>query len=163
MNKTDKKHHFNIIDVIIIIGVIAAVVFCARILTGSLSVNNTTDVHYCIKLEGVSANSINKISERYELYSGKNNIHIGTVKSISYDPMSITYFDRSTNRFVTENQDNIYDLYIYADTKCIFENGCYSVENLRISENTFIDVNIPIKYDRAEIVSVTAVNNKEKE
>ena len=163
MKNNNSSRRFNIIDVIIAIGIILAIISCITILSGTFYKSKITTVRYCVKLEGVDIKAENVLTEGMRIYSSDLNIPVGIVKSSDFQKMTITSFDRETNRFVTKEQDGLYTLYLYLDAGCSFENGCYHTENLRISENTKIDINVPFLYNDAEIVSVTPVNNSEEE
>lgn len=159
--KSEKSKRFNIIDFIIIVGIIAAIGFCVTILTGNMFSNKIVNVRYCVKLEGVEADAKDTLKEGMRIYSTEMNIPVGVVKSTATENMTITSFDHSTNRFITNEQEGLYTMYLYMNAGCIFEDGCYHTENLRLSENTQIDINLPFAYDSAEIISVKPVYGTE--
>lgn len=163
MNNSTKKaaHKFNIIDVIIILGIIAAVVFGIKILNGEFLENKIINVNYCIKIDGVTEDALYEYAGGEVLYSTDKNIPIGVIDAVRYENMSVTSFSPMTKRYVTSEIPEIFTIYLDMTAGCVYKNGCYYTENIKISANTKTDINVPFLFDNAEIISVTVPEDLE--
>jgi len=157
MNETAKKnkHRFNIIDVLIIIGIIAVIVFSFNMLTGDIFGQKIVNVHYTVKFTGVSTDNIDYVTNGSRIYSSNVNIPIGILEDIRIENSVSTEYSPSLDRYTEVENEGMYTVYADLVAGCVFRNGAYFTENMRISENTDISVNIPFPYDKAEIVSVS--------
>ena len=154
-NNNKLTHKFNIIDVLIIAGIIAAAVFGVYMLSGDIFENRIQTVEYCIMLDGVSdITAVSELESGNRLFSTNMNIPAGIIKKVKTENMAYVIYDRNAGRYITKQHDALYNVYIYVDAGCVFENGAYRTENIRISENTAIDVNVPFLYDGARIINV---------
>lgn len=157
MSETSKKnkHRFNIIDVLIIIGIIAIIVFSFNILTGDIFGQKIINVHYTVKFNGVNTENTAYVTNGTRIYSGDINIPIGIVENVRIENSVSTEYSPSLDRYTEVANDGIYTVYVDLVAGCVHRNGAYFTENMRISENTDISVNIPFPYDSAEIISVS--------
>ena len=153
--KSKSTHSFNIIDVLIIAAIIAVAVFSVYMLSGDIFASKITTVEYCIRLDGVSdRNAASELETGNRLFSTNMNIPAGIISGVKTENMKTTVFDKSTGRFVTKEDKALYSVYIYLNAGCVFEDGAYRTENIRVSENTEIEVNVPFLYEAAYIVNV---------
>lgn len=151
------KHSFNIIDVLIIAGIMAVAFFGIYMFSGDIFESRIHTVEYCIKLDGVSdINAVNELEVGERLFSTNMNIPAGIIKKISSENMKITVYDKPSGRYTVKENSGVYSVYIYVDAGCVFENGGYRTENIRVSENTEIEVNVPFLYDSALIIDVNS-------
>lgn len=160
-NSTNKPiHKFNIVDVLIIIGVIVAIVFSVKVLKGEFLDGKIINVQYCIKIDGVTSDALEEYSGGELLYSTNKNIPIGVIEAVRSENMSVTSYNPSARRYITLETPNVYSIYLYITAGCVLKNGCYYTENIRISANTNPEINVPFLYDNAEIISVTTDDNQ---
>ncbi len=164
MNNSTKKsvRRFNIIDVIIIIGIIAAIAFSAKILTGEFLGNKIVNVQYSIKIDGVTADALNEYTGGEVIYSTNKNIPIGVVQNVRSENMNVTSYNPAAKRYITSETTDVFTVYLDMTAGCIMKNGCYYTENIKISANTKPDINVPFLFDSAEIISVKTVKNAEE-
>lgn len=162
-NQNKNKRRFNIIDVLIIIIVVAVAFFCIYIFNDDFFNNRIVTVDYIVRIDGITdADSTAKFENGNRVYSTDENIPIGVITSSKLENMKITVYNSEADRFETVEQEDVYTLYLYIKAGCIFKDGAYKTENLRISENTSIDINVPFIYDSASIIEVIPNINSEE-
>ena len=88
-NKNKLTHKFNIIDVLIIAGIIAAAVFGVYMLSGDIFENRIQTVEYCIMLDGVSdITAVSELESGNRLFSTNMNIPAGVIKKVKTENMT---------------------------------------------------------------------------
>lgn len=158
MNSINKKHtyHFNVIDLLIIIAIIAAIVFASKIFLSDLFNDNLTTVEYTVRVSGVKYQDTAVLEVSDKLRTNNGNTHIGTITEINVSP-TITYiFDYPSDRFVSVPKNNSYDIYLKIEAVCGIKNNQFTVNGNIISANKSLIPTLPFEYTDAIIVDVMA-------
>ena len=161
MNSLNKKHtyHFNVIDLMIIIVIIAAIAFISKTVLNDLFADNITTVEYTVKITGVKSEDISVLETSDKLRTNNGNTHVGTITEINILPSTSYIFDYESDRFVSTQSDNRHDLYLKVKAGCGIKNNQYTVNGSIISANKNIDLVLPFEYTYAIITDVSTQTN----
>lgn len=151
------KRRFNIVDVLIIIGIALAIVAGFNLLT-DLNKDQIYTVKYCVKVDGVNEGVYRSLTKGERAYIDGENVPVGVIEDVRNEKMKYTYFNTVADKFENGEHDSLYTLYIDIVAGCTYENGAYKTENQTISANNTINLNLPFIYESAEIISIS-VNN----
>lgn len=162
MNSINQKHphRINTIDLLIIVAVIITVVFVSKTIISDISNNNIINVEYTVKVSGVAFDSASKLNVSDKLRANNTNNFIGKLKEISVSPSVSYVFNYNTDRFVSVENNNKYDMYLLVEAGSKLENNQYKVNGNIISANKKLVPVLPFGYTDAIIISVKPVNTE---
>ena len=158
MNSTvqKEKRHFNVVDFLIILTLIAVAAFAVNYITNDLFSGESATVEYILRVTGVRQTDALKL-QNGSAFSSSAGVTLGTVKEIQSKDATTVLFDETSRRFVTAVIPEKVTLYLRIQADCLYKNNRYVIGDIRISANTSPEVLMPFSYENAEIVSVSAV------
>ena len=159
MNQTihKDKRHFNVIDILIILALIAAVAFAANIIVNDMFANSTVPVEYVLRVSGVDASKTQKLREGDTLIAAAAGTSLGQILALSVQDAETIVFNYDSGRFVSAAVPGKCTVYLRVRTNCNVKNNMYQIGDTRISANTSPDILLPFLYEDAEILSVNTV------
>lgn len=149
-----EKRHFNVIDVVIILVLLALISFAANIITVDILSKENTDILYTLRITGVPAESAEALVPGDQLFTDAAGTVLGEVTAVTVEPARITLFDYDSDRFVSTVLPDKQTLYVTVSARCAVKDHMCFIGDTPIAANTSPQILLSFGFDRADILSV---------
>lgn len=157
-----KKIRFNIIDVLIIVLVLAAMGVIGYVLLAErgdvVPQNEKVKINYVLMVTEMRAIYAENVKVGDEVYDQESNKYIGKVIQVSTTASKRTGTDRKTGEQVISELENRRDLYITVEAEADHVDNSYVVSGLTVVAGAVVNFISPALAQPANIISVETVS-----
>lgn len=154
MNHVPKKRRFNLIDALILIGILAAVLFAVDYAVNDMSDSRTLELDCTLRISGIADTDANKLEKGKALFVGDTAAALGKIRKLRVTERKEAVFDEESDRFVFASVPGESIIYVTVRTRASVKNDRYYFGETLLCANTDIELLLPFPYEKAEIVSV---------
>ena len=123
----EEKKRFNVIDVLIILGIlliVLALIFRAQIINVFNDTGSRTECRITIIADEIAADTVASIKEGDQVTWLDRDVSIGSIESISSEKATV-YVPNYDGSYSPVVSDTLYKLTCTIVTTCLSDNGCY--------------------------------------
>ena len=159
MEKTKKKLRFNIVDLIIIILVIAAVTAGVCIFLGSKlgfgkDGNEKKKISYVLQLSELRDIYVDNIQNGDDAYDADTDKYLGKVVSVSSEATTRIGTDKSTGNMVVSEIEGRVDLFVTLENEAEYYDGQYFIDGIPVVVGGVVTFACPELLAPANFISV---------
>ncbi len=123
----EEKKHFNVIDVLIIIGIlliVLALIFRAQIIALFDDRGNRTECQITVIADEVPKNALEALRVGDDITWLDNSVSLGALESVSSTPAKI-YVESISGTYTAMESDSLCQVTFTLSANCLYDNGCY--------------------------------------
>lgn len=151
---SSKRKHFNLIDVLILVGCLAAVLFAVNYAINTVLVKTPIALECTLRICDVDKADVERLQSGTMLYIGDTATALGTIYAKESTTQKNVVFDEPSARFVYTAVPDKCTVYVTVRLYGTTKEHRYYLDDILLCGHTDLELLLPFAYGKAEIIDI---------